>query len=106
MAVGGAAGAVVRFGVSQWLTRDLPIATLLVNLGGSFLLGWLMASNPDDGVRLLVGVGFLGALTTLSTFSFETIDLLRAGRTVPAAGNVLLNGLGGPLMALLGWKLA
>lgn len=108
VALGGAAGAVTRFGVSTWLpTREFPWATLLVNLVGSLALGFLiLPGGMEHQTRLLVAVGFLGALTTLSTFSVETVDALRVGQTAAAATAFLANGLGGPLMALAGWKLA
>ena len=104
VALGGALGAVLRFGVSTWLPRiAFPWATMVVNLVGSFVLGYLfLAHGMDHPLRLLVAVGFLGALTTLSTYSVETIELWREGRPAMAAVNVGLNGLGGPLMALLG----
>lgn len=60
----------------------------------------------EHNARLLVAVGLLGGFTTLSTFSVETIDLAKAGHTGFAAGNIIANGLGGPLLALLGWKAA
>lgn len=107
VAVGGVAGALLRFGVSSWLpTRGFPWATLLVNLAGAFLIGLLMLPQPaEHSTRLLMVIGFLGAFTTLSTYSFETVDLWRSGHAGLAAANVAANGLGGPLLALLGWKL-
>lgn len=108
VALGGALGAAARFGVSSALPRiDFPWHTLLVNLAGSFLLGYLFLDHGmEHGPRLLVAVGFLGAFTTLSTYSVETIDLVRTGRSGLAAANVALNGLGGPLLAWLGWRLS
>lgn len=107
VAAGGALGAVARFAISQGLRTSFPWATTAVNLAGSFLLGFfLLPGDWNEGPRLLVGVGFLGAFTTLSTFSVETVDLLRTGQRIQAAGHVALNALGGPLMAWLGWRLA
>lgn len=107
VAAGGIVGALLRFGVSTWIpTKTFPWATLLVNLGGAFLIGLLMLPAPaEHSTRLLVVVGFLGAFTTLSTYSFETVDLWRAGKEGLAVANVAANGLGGPLLALVGWKL-
>jgi fluoride exporter len=106
VAAGGAVGSVLRFGVSTWLpTTGLPWATLAVNIVGSFALGALvLPSGADHSVRLLVGVGLLGGLTTMSAFSVETIDLLRSGHPGLAVGNLLANAAGGPLAALAGWK--
>ena len=108
VAVGAVAGALLRFGVSTWIpTRTFPWATLLVNLTGAFAIGLLMLPPPgaEPPVRLLVVVGFLGAFTTLSTYSFETIDLWRTGKTGLAVANMVANGAGGPLVAFVGWKL-
>lgn len=107
VAVGGIAGALLRFGVSSWIpTKSFPWATLLVNLLGAFAIGLLMLpAPPEHQTRLLVVVGFLGAFTTLSTYSLETVDLWRSGHAGFAVANVLANGVGGPLMAFLGWRL-
>ncbi|HUR62131.1 MAG TPA: fluoride efflux transporter CrcB [Candidatus Thermoplasmatota archaeon] len=107
VAAGGIAGALLRFGVSTWVpTRTFPWATLAVNLAGAFLIGLLMLPSPaEHTTRLLVVVGFLGAFTTLSTYSFETVDLWRTGKQELAMANMVANGLGGPLLALAGWKL-
>jgi len=99
VAAGGAIGAVARYLVSLGLSRGgetaFPYATLLVNVVGSFALGalaGLMARGSlSNELRLFVGVGVLGALTTFSTFSVETWSLLRAGRIAGATFNVLGN---------------
>ncbi len=108
VAAGGALGALARFAVSSALPRLVfPWHTLLVNLAGSFLLGLVFLDHGmDHGPRLLFAVGFLGAFTTLSTYSVETIDLWRGGNPGLAVSNAVANGIGGPLMALLGWRLA
>jgi len=87
--VGGFAGANARLLVGRWVgalveTR-LPLATFLINISGSFLLGVLgvviaqRAVVNADAVRLALGVGFLGAFTTFSTFEYETHALLEDG---------------------------
>ncbi len=108
VAAGGALGAVARFGVSTALPRlDFPWHTLLVNLAGAFLLGYLFLDHGmEHEPRLFLAVGFLGAFTTLSTYGVETVALLREGRTALAAANAAANGLGGPLLAWLGWRLS
>jgi CrcB protein len=105
VALGSAAGGLVRFGLGTWLQGHLddrmpragalsfPIGTLLVNVTGSFLLGLLVvaiARHGDDGdaMRLLLGVGFCGGYTTFSTFSFDTMALMESGAGTLAAVNV------------------
>lgn len=108
VAIGGALGALARFAVSSALPRlAFPWHTLLVNLAGAFVLGFLFLDHGmEHRARLAVAVGFLGAFTTLSTYSVETVELLREGRNTLAAANVAANGLGGPLFAVAGWRVA
>ncbi len=95
IAVGGALGAVSRhivaFQVSMWLGRGFPWGTLAVNILGSFILGALievmaLAWSPGQEMRALLTVGILGAFTTFSTFSLETILLFERGDTTVAVG--------------------
>src|ERR1044072_6381162 len=104
VAVGGALGAVARFGVSSALpTKGFPWATLAVNLMGSLLIGYLLLeSGMEHAARLFAVVGFLGGFTTLSTYSAEMVDLWRTGHVPVALANVLANGVGGPLCAFVG----
>ena len=100
VAVGGACGASLRFYISQlvlnWLGKGFPFATLMVNIIGSFVMG-LLFQLIEQGVlnvnvhKSLIGVGFLGALTTFSTFSLDTLLLLQQGEALKASINVLLN---------------
>jgi len=108
VAAGGALGALARFGVSSAMPRlAFPWHTLVVNLVGSFALGYLFLDHGmEHRARLFFAVGLLGGLTTMSTYSVETIELWREGREALAALNVALNALGAPLLALLGWHLA
>ena len=96
--MGGFLGANARFIVVRVVgfsfeTR-FPLGTFLVNTSGSFLLGMLGAIVADrvfpssDAVRLSLGVGFLGAFTTFSTFEFETHALLEDGSWLTAAANI------------------
>ena len=70
-------GAMARFGIGQlvktWTTSMFPWATLFVNVSGSFLLGYLYASNAGSSLMLGLGVGFLGSFTTFSTFKLEVM---------------------------------
>lgn len=81
IALGGALGAISRHGIS--LLAGSLAGTLLVNISGSFTLAFLLASEPKESMRLLVGTGFLGAFTTMSAFSVQTLNLLR---TSPVQG--------------------
>ena len=118
VAVGGAAGAVARWGVSLWLARPgvgFPWATLVVNAAGCLaigvVMGWLTHTESSTGVgrevvRLGVAVGMLGGLTTFSTFGYETLSLAQQGRVGTACLNAALN-LGVSLVAVgLGWWIA
>jgi len=100
VALGGAFGASFRFFISQivlnWLGKGFPFATLIVNISGSFIMG-LLYGLLEQGVievnitRTLVGIGFLGAFTTFSTFSLDTVLLIQQGDIIKAMANILLN---------------
>lgn len=100
VALGGAFGAMLRFFLSEMvlmaLGRGFPYATLMVNIIGSFIMGLLYAAVQQEYViiipwRTLVGIGFLGALTTFSTFSLDTLLLMQQGAWLKASLNVVLN---------------
>jgi fluoride exporter len=110
VAAGAAAGAPLRWAVDRWLQARLgtgfPWGTLVVNVVGSFVLGLVLGSDSvGDGVIALVGTGFCGALTTYSTFSYETLQLLEDGAWSRGAANVLLSMAAGLGSAALGWTL-
>ena len=79
--VGGSCGAVCRFAISSLVKRtissEFPVATLLINLTGSFLMGLLMAVHPGSFNQLFLGTGFMGGFTTFSTFQFENLSLFQ-----------------------------
>lgn len=100
IAAGGALGAVLRFWSSSWvysvMGRGFPFGTLAVNILGSLLMGicyvWLVErSSLGPEWRALIMVGFLGAFTTFSTFSIETMNLLEGGALVKVVLNVVLS---------------
>ena len=110
--IGGFAGAISRYGISEMLASDrFPYAILLVNVAGSFILGFLifsqvLAGDYSDEWRLFLGVGFLGAFTTMSAFSADTIALMENNEVLMAGINVLLNVGGSIGAAFLGWAVA
>lgn len=75
---GGFLGSMARFYVSNYFkgkqTGSFPVATFIVNVVGSFVLGYIIGASK--GVELFLGVGFLGAFTTFSTFNLESIHLI------------------------------
>lgn len=98
--IGGAFGAAARFLMTEkvyLLTgRDFPYGILVVNVIGSFLMGLLaillVQKFPDSQtLRLGVIVGFLGAFTTFSTFSLDTLNLFQSGEVLKAFFNILSN---------------
>lgn len=109
VALGGAIGAVLRFYVSETIASEtFPWATLSVNLVGSFLLGIVMAATVSnvlgEAQAMLLGIGVLGAFTTMSTFSVETVMMMEDGRWRTAGIYVATSAMIGPLLAWLGWK--
>lgn len=94
VALGGAAGAVVRYLtdalVAARFGRAFPWGTLVVNVVGSFLLGVVMAKFTGDAA-LFAGTGFCGALTTYSTFASESVGLLDEKAAGKAVANVVLS---------------
>ena len=100
VALGSAVGGVARFAlatiVQQRVGPDFPAGTLVVNVSGSLLLGFLLryslgtvAISPE--VRALLTTGFCGVYTTFSTFSYDTMLLLEDGEGLRAGGYVLLS---------------
>ena len=92
IALGGAAGTMARVGLGALLapwSGGFPYATLLINVSGSFAIGWLagegspLASAPT--MRLALTVGFCGGFTTFSAFSLETVRLIQRGEIGRAA---------------------
>ena len=112
---GGAIGAITRYSVSGW-TYDLvgtrlPWGTLVVNVAGCFALGVVMHASLATTLvppqwRLFIATGILGALTTFSTLSYETLRELERGAWGAAGANVLLNRARGLPATWLGLLLA
>jgi CrcB protein len=98
VAVCGGLGCLSRYFLSGWvyalLGRDFPYGTFVVNIAGAFIIGFLMefglrSTLLPPVLRVGLTVGFLGGLTTFSTFSYETFRLLEEGNFVTASANVL-----------------
>jgi CrcB protein len=102
----GGVGAVCRFlidqAVSKRISNPFPSGTLVVNISGALLLGFLagLALSPD--VALLVGTGFVGSYTTFSTWMFETQRLGEERRTAAAYANIVVSVVLGLAAAWLG----
>lgn len=107
VAAGGALGALARYGLSGWVQTQVsgtfPWGTLTVNVLGSFLLGvavaWLASSAVTPETREFLTIGILGAFTTFSTFTYETVALIREGDWL-RAGSYLTGSLVLGLVAL------
>lgn len=115
---GGALGAIARHfmnvGVSTYLKAPFPWGTLSVNVLGSFLMGMFIVGfmqvwNPPQEIKLFLITGFLGAFTTFSTFSLDTMTLWQrgdiGGAAVYVAASVVLSLMAVALGSLFIWKL-
>jgi CrcB protein len=115
VAIGGALGAILRYLTDHHVTKRtksaFPWGTLTVNTVGSAVLGvlaaWSLHGSEPDTVRMLVGIGLCGGLTTFSTFSYETLRLVTTkGAPKLAVANVLLTlacGFTAAALPLLLW---
>lgn len=108
--IGAATGAWLRWGLGLWLNpllADLPLGTLAANLTGAYLIGLAISFfELHQGLapewRLMIITGFLGALTTFSTFSAETVTMLMRGQYVWGMAIVSAHLLGSLSMTVLG----
>ncbi len=108
--IGAALGAWARWGLGILLNASLlPLGTLLVNLLGGFLMGLALAhfveTPSHDAIRLFVMTGFLGGLTTFSSFSGETLTLLHKQEYLWASAHILSHVFGALMMVALGFWL-
>jgi CrcB protein len=111
--LGGAIGAMSRYAINEASLRltsgAFPFGTLVANLTGCFLIGLLIGSGhaeKSDPLRLGIGVGFLGALTTFSTFGAETISRLNEEQWPLALANVLANVILGLTFVAIGFAVS
>lgn len=107
IASGGAVGAVMRYGINHWITQitssDFPLGIMICNIVGSFVMGAMVASfthiwDAPQSVKLFAMTGVLGAFTTFSAFSLDTIKLIENGHITQAAIYVI----GSVSLAILG----
>lgn len=107
--LGGMLGAVSRYGIGLGMLKlfheEMPLGTLLANTLGCLLIGVLIGSGAAENqpnLKLLFGVGFLGSLTTFSTFSAETIQQASQGNWSIAMGSLFANLVFGFAAVLIG----
>jgi len=117
IAVGGALGSVARYGCSgraaRWIGETFPWGTLIVNVLGSFVIGFFATLTGPDGrwlapaaTREFVMLGICGGYTTFSSFSLQTLNLLQAGQWFKAGANAVASVLLCMLAVWLGHVLA
>ena len=109
--LGGFLGAIARYALGGWAAEkwgaSFPYGTLLINVTGSFVLGLFLAAATgrlaiDPRWRLLLAIGFLGAYTTFSTYTYESAQLLLAGAWWPGVVNLLASNLLGLAASVAG----
>ena len=113
IAIAGALGALSRWGLGHWAAQwpAFPYGTLTANLAGCFLLGLIMEMAErapwfSSELRTAISVGFVGALTTFSTWEYETLRMGRRGDVLLAAGNFAVNVFFGFVLLWAGSRLA
>jgi CrcB protein len=115
IALGGSLGALSRYGLGLWIStkwgQSFPLSTFIINVTGAFLLGFLNILFIEKLTisplwRLGIGIGFLGAYTTFSTFSYEVITLLEGGGYITAGLYTLTTVIIGFAGTALGVSLA
>ena len=115
VAGGAAIGALLRWLAGVWLNGPasraigFPLGTLLVNCAGGLMIGAaLMAFErmPNEFYRLLIVTGFLGGLTTFSSFSIESLIMIQRGEWALATGHTLAHVLGSLVFAAIGFSIA
>jgi len=114
IAAGGSLGAILRYAASKYVHANMgamfPWGTVFVNLAGSFFIGFFyeifekQVISPE--IRNFIAIGFLGAFTTFSTYSLETVNLLKNKEIKWALFNVLLQNITGIILVIFGFYFA
>src|SRR5262245_22674404 len=113
--VAGLIGTLSRYWLSgwadQWWGGTFPFGTLVVNLLGCFVIGFLFHVTEerfliDPIVRSAVLVGFLGGFTTFSSFGIQSFNLLRDGEVFLASANILISNIAGLLLVWIGYAIS
>jgi CrcB protein len=109
--LGAGLGGMLRFWVSESISspaNGFPLATLLINAAGCFVIGCLIGAMPTMSTftRLIVVAGLLGGFTTFSAFARETVDLWHSGRLSTAAAYVLASNVLSIALAAVGFVIA
>ncbi|MDD5422728.1 MAG: fluoride efflux transporter CrcB [Candidatus Omnitrophica bacterium] len=112
--IGGAIGSILRYIASgldyRYSYGIFPISTLVVNLAGSFIIGFLWgmfeATTVSSNIRMFIFIGILGGFTTFSTFALENFNLFRDGERSIALINIVLSNILGIFLVYIGYMLA
>ncbi len=107
IALGGAAGSVLRYAASSAVanaTGQTFLGTLVVNVTGSFVIGAIAAFQPGKVTEQLLMIGILGGYTTFSAFTLQTLQLMESGRWGVAVANILSSVLLGLVAVWLGYQ--
>ena len=114
VAIGGAAGALARYGTvvvyERYAPTTFPLAILTVNVLGSLLFGviWALAEDKDwvsENMRLLVLTGFMGSFTTFSTFAFDEAMFIRSGSWAIFVANLLISNAAVLAAVFIGFRI-
>lgn len=108
--IGGGLGSVCRYLFStvavRWFGNSFPVGTLGVNLAGCLLIGFGFSlagrSIISPSIRLFFMTGFLGGLTTFSTYALESVNFIRKTEMFPALLNIAVNNIGGLALVFIG----
>jgi fluoride exporter len=108
--IGGGAGALLRYLISGLIQKNssgiFPYGTLVVNLIGALLIGFLWELfqniNISSNIRVFLFMGLLGAFTTFSTFSLETLNLIREKENIQALINIVVSNISCLILVFLG----
>jgi CrcB protein len=110
--LGGFAGALLRYGISEWIpaVNGFPWGILMINWTGCLFLGWFLTAagrqfQIPPHVTLAIGTGFVGAYTTFSTFAVDTVHLIQDGHMGKALLYILSSVIVGLLLAFAGVRL-